>query len=84
MAERVGFEPTVPLLGGTRDFQSRSFGQLGHLSAIQPTCITAEDTARQSRKFQMSKSKCQVNVKAQDSNKQDRMKNSLSALFAVN
>ena len=36
MAERVGFEPTVPLLGGTRDFQSRSFGQLGHLSAISP------------------------------------------------
>ena len=34
MAERVGFEPTVPLLGGTRDFQSRSFGQLGHLSAV--------------------------------------------------
>ncbi len=35
MAERVGFEPTVPLLGGTRDFQSRSFGQLGHLSAMK-------------------------------------------------
>ena len=37
MAERVGFEPTVPLLGGTRDFQSRSFGQLGHLSAVSLT-----------------------------------------------
>jgi hypothetical protein len=44
MAERVGFEPTVPLLGGTRDFQSRSFGQLGHLSANPLTFITAKDT----------------------------------------
>ncbi len=42
MAERVGFEPTVPLLGGTRDFQSRSFGQLGHLSAIPLSLVTAE------------------------------------------
>jgi hypothetical protein len=33
MAEREGFEPSVPLLSSTRDFQSRSFGQLGHLSA---------------------------------------------------
>ena len=33
MAEREGFEPSVPLLGDTRDFQSRSFSQLGHLSA---------------------------------------------------
>ncbi len=33
----MGFEPTVPLLGGTRDFQSRSFGQLGHLSAVSLT-----------------------------------------------
>ena len=34
MAEREGFEPSVPLFGSTRDFQSRSFGQLGHLSEI--------------------------------------------------
>ncbi len=33
MAEREGFEPSVPRFSGTRDFQSRSFGQLGHLSA---------------------------------------------------
>ena len=34
MAEREGFEPSVPRFSGTRDFQSRSFGQLGHLSAV--------------------------------------------------
>ncbi len=33
VAEREGFEPSVPLFGSTRDFQSRSFGQLGHLSS---------------------------------------------------
>ena len=32
MAEREGFEPSVPLLGGTHDFQSCTFDQLGHLS----------------------------------------------------
>jgi hypothetical protein len=36
----------------------------------------AESTARQSRKFQMSKSKCQINGKAQNSNQQDWMKDS--------
>ena len=36
MAEREGFEPSVPLYGSTRDFQSRSFGQLGHLSGLEP------------------------------------------------
>jgi hypothetical protein len=32
LAEREGFEPSVPL--GTHDFQSCPFGQLGHLSRI--------------------------------------------------
>jgi hypothetical protein len=32
VAEREGFEPSVPPVSSTRDFQSRSFGQLGHLS----------------------------------------------------
>ena len=31
-AEREGFEPSVPVLAGTHDFQSCSLGQLGHLS----------------------------------------------------
>ncbi len=31
-AEREGFEPSVPFLDGTHDFQSCPFGQLGHLS----------------------------------------------------
>ena len=35
MAEREGFEPSVPPFSSTRDFQSRSFSQLGHLSATQ-------------------------------------------------
>ena len=34
LAEREGFEPSVPPFSSTRDFQSRSFGQLGHLSEI--------------------------------------------------
>ena len=32
MAERVGFEPTVPLVSGTLDFESSAFDQLSHLS----------------------------------------------------
>ncbi len=34
MAEREGFEPSRPVFTNLRDFQSRSFGQLGHLSAL--------------------------------------------------
>jgi hypothetical protein len=37
MAEREGFEPSVPL--GTHDFQSCPFGQLGHLSKITAYAI---------------------------------------------
>ncbi len=33
MAERAGFEPAVPFWG-TRHFQCRTIGQLGHLSGI--------------------------------------------------
>ena len=35
MAEREGFEPSRRLLGRLHDFQSCSFGQLGHLSLGQ-------------------------------------------------
>ena len=34
LAEREGFEPSVPILVGTHDFQSCPFGQLGHLSVF--------------------------------------------------
>ena len=33
LAERVGFEPTIPF-GGIHDFQSCSLGHLGHLSSM--------------------------------------------------
>ena len=41
MAEREGFEPSVPILVGTHDFQSCPFGQLGHLSILSAMRIAS-------------------------------------------
>ncbi len=38
VAERVGFEPTVPFWS-THDFQSCTFDQLGHLSVIERALV---------------------------------------------
>jgi hypothetical protein len=43
MAEREGFEPSVPPFSSTRDFQSRSFGQLGHLSIFPKSGMNLAD-----------------------------------------